>query len=592
LQALSEQATFRLVLLSRVTEAVDAARQHTITGAAAIELEPLTATDIADYLLRPHTDPAPSAWQAVTDHLTQHPRSVLARTLTTPLTASLLRDAYSPSGPVDELLDTARFANSDQITHHLLDRAITAAYTRRPGQPPPRYDSETARHTLTVIARYMNQQNTRDLNWWMIPTWVSRAPRTFMSMLLATLVFGLPFGLSAALVDGTRFGLWTGLASGGLAVLVLGAVVGLPVGLVVGMGGKAIRTPRVTRFSWRQVVAARHLVVALPRALVFGLIFGVGFGVLTGSTSSFVAALVFGVAFGLLVRAEADPAVPPLSNRSDRPLRRLLLAVPFGLAMAPMLAFVAWLTFDYRGIIVYSDVVIIRRPDYSAQVLVMLSLTGIAIALVSTLVFPSFLAVNRLVVGLPFGLVVGFVVGANFALQRDAPAATATFVRALTYGSLASIAVALIFGTVVQFFAHTSDADPVNPIQVWRGDNTFGVALGFAAGLAAGYIAWATIWEFEEESILSVVLAVVTGTGTAVWLTYSKVGPVIVAQLYLANRHRVPVRLIRFLSDARSRHVVRTVGPTYQFRHAALQDHLARHMAVQSPTSSPGVTLW
>ena len=32
---------------------------------------------------------------------------------------------------------------------------------------------------------------------------------------------------------------------------------------------------------------------------------------------------------------------------------------------------------------------------------------------------------------------------------------------------------------------------------------------------------------------------------------------------------------MRFLEDARSRSVLRTVGPVYQFRHARLQDRLA-----------------
>ena len=37
----------------------------------------------------------------------------------------------------------------------------------------------------------------------------------------------------------------------------------------------------------------------------------------------------------------------------------------------------------------------------------------------------------------------------------------------------------------------------------------------------------------------------------------------------------LPVRLLRFLDDARQRDVLRTIGPVYQFRHARLQDRLA-----------------
>jgi len=46
----------------------------------------------------------------------------------------------------------------------------------------------------------------------------------------------------------------------------------------------------------------------------------------------------------------------------------------------------------------------------------------------------------------------------------------------------------------------------------------------------------------------------------------------------LAIRWHTPARLLRFLEDARQRDVVRTVGPVYQFRHARLQDRLARQV--------------
>jgi hypothetical protein len=57
----------------------------------------------------------------------------------------------------------------------------------------------------------------------------------------------------------------------------------------------------------------------------------------------------------------------------------------------------------------------------------------------------------------------------------------------------------------------------------------------------------------------------------------------------LAVSDRTPVRLMRFLEDARSRSVLRTVGPVYQFRHARLQDRLAaREPATGQSPASPG----
>ena len=59
-----------------------------------------------------------------------------------------------------------------------------------------------------------------------------------------------------------------------------------------------------------------------------------------------------------------------------------------------------------------------------------------------------------------------------------------------------------------------------------------------------------------------------------------------VAFAELAMRERTPVRLMRFLEDARERNVLRNVGPVYQFRHARLQDRLAGTWTESQPGSS------
>jgi hypothetical protein len=43
----------------------------------------------------------------------------------------------------------------------------------------------------------------------------------------------------------------------------------------------------------------------------------------------------------------------------------------------------------------------------------------------------------------------------------------------------------------------------------------------------------------------------------------------------LAPQHRLPWRVMDFLDDAHRLGLLRAVGPVYQFRHAALHDHLA-----------------
>ena len=72
---------------------------------------------------------------------------------------------------------------AEDITGHLLDRVLPAAYTRQPGEPPPRYDLATAERALRCIATRMNNDGTRDLQWWHVPAWAHAAPRVIATCL-------------------------------------------------------------------------------------------------------------------------------------------------------------------------------------------------------------------------------------------------------------------------------------------------------------------------------------------------------------------------------------------------------------------------
>ena len=71
------------------------------------------------------------------------------------------------------------------------------------------------------------------------------------------------------------------------------------------------------------------------------------------------------------------------------------------------------------------------------------------------------------------------------------------------------------------------------------------------------------------------VLAIGFVPGFLVGLVYPQSWSSSLAFAQLAASDRTPVRLMWFLEDARSRGILRTVGPVYQFRHARLQDRLA-----------------
>jgi hypothetical protein len=53
-------------------------------------------------------------------------------------------------------------------------------------------------------------------------------------------------------------------------------------------------------------------------------------------------------------------------------------------------------------------------------------------------------------------------------------------------------------------------------------------------------------------------------------------GSFILARIWFAARGQLPLRLTRFLDDAHRRSVLRQAGGLYQFRHARLQDNLAK----------------
>ena len=121
----------------------------------------------------------------------------------------------------------------------------------------------------------------------------------------------------------------------------------------------------------------------------------------------------------------------------------------------------------------------------------------------------------------------------------------------------------------------------------WRSDRAF----GFWAGLATGF--WAGLaFGFWGGLVAGLVAGLVVGLGVGLVfaLAYPRSWSSSLAFIQLAASDRTPVRLMRFLEDARNRGVLRTVGPVYQFRHARLQDRLAhQELATRQGSGEPGL---
>ncbi|MGH3783092.1 MAG: hypothetical protein ACRDRO_21335 [Pseudonocardiaceae bacterium] len=468
LQALSEQAAFRLVILSRSAEMTTAAQRALLEGAVAIELQDVVPAAAADYLTRVQLSPPPAGWRELTDRLCNQPDSPIAQALSNPLTLTLVRDTYSSGDSVRELLEIGGNAehpvSREDIENHLLDRVLPAAYTARPGQALPRYDLRTAQRALNSIATRMNRDGSRDLAWWRISAWTATIPRI--------VVGGLAVAVLSSFVVGLQFGFIR------LAVLTL-TMTGLLFGLLFGLAGGLVfrfvgsSPQRIAPPRWRSMVSRSSLMAGLRFGLLLGIVAGV------------VAVLVFGVVFG----------------------------VELGIG-------------------------IVRDPDRVVDWTTVREELGV-----------------ELLVGLVFG-VVGVFVGV------------------------------LLSGL---FRPGTDDASPPSPLASWRRDRAVGPTVGLVLVLVVALVVGVRVEDLDLASYDFGLLGaggLVGGLVGGLMSSTTWTASLVFAQL--ARRWHTPIRLMRFLEDARQRDVLRTVGPVYQFRHARLQDRLAAR--VERTTDMPNQT--
>lgn len=363
LQALSD-APFRVVVLTRSAEMIQAASNAWLVGAVAVQLHEVTGPQAADYLQRARVGPPPAGWTQLLSHLRERPNSALTRGLSTPLALTLIRDTYRPDDDVSELLDVERFSTAADVEQYLIARVLPYAYAPRPGRPAPRYSLIQAKEALAFLARQMTQDKTRDLAWWHIPQWAPTTLRILASTVAGGLLGGLLGGLAFVLEAGLRYvvghphSLWA--LGGFLQWLVFGLGVGLSLGLWFGRGG---REPKRVR-NWRAISLRSVLTVGLASGLTVVLVgsFNAVPYWLVAPVGQLVGGLVVGLVallgFGLMPRLAggfvAEPTQGPFESWRDDRAFRLQVGVVFGVVFGVVGSIVGLLVSEPRSVSLFA----------------------------------------------------------------------------------------------------------------------------------------------------------------------------------------------------------------------------------------------
>jgi hypothetical protein len=352
LQALN-QASFRIMVLSRTAELASAASQGgVLQAAAAVELRAVDAPAAASYLEHIQRDPPPTGWHDLICRIRADTASPLTEALNNPLALTLIRDTYQSGDDARELLEfcdaTQQRVSSaqvpEEITGHLLDRVLPAAYATRPGQSPPTYDLQTAHKTLAKIAARMNQDGIRDLQWWQIPRWTSSIRQAVLGGFLIWLVIGgIAFTGVFALGLAVSAGILWVLLEGIVYAAIVGIFPAFTVGVATWVGThRSNRAParmgKINHPKLQRIFVRKNFGFGLRAGLIFGPVIGFAVGIAglfvdnvvvaleVGSISIIVGFLIFGIAFMLAFSiAEAfvdldSTSVPSpiISWRNDR----------------------------------------------------------------------------------------------------------------------------------------------------------------------------------------------------------------------------------------------------------------------------------
>ncbi|WP_017559640.1 NACHT domain-containing protein [Nocardiopsis baichengensis] len=541
-----------LVLTSRTAEYQEAVHRSggLISGAAVLELQPVRAEDAAKHLHRPGAHGS-ARWERVAARLREDPTGELAAALSSPLMVTLAKTVYSvPGTDPGDLVEKAAALGRRAVERHLLRAYVPAAYSS--GPPPPRTPAERRQPTITAHAadgylQYLALLLTRGarngFGWWHLHTLVPSSAYATVTAAVAALVTGIVIGG----VYGPDWGVPAALAAGAAALVA------------------ALTEAHSQPHSEHE----RHGVPAAVGRLLLGAAAGIGVGVMPQAAFGFdigpwqaesghvyVYTLVHGTVGALAALAVATPVAPARVNnriRWNAGVRRRLIT---GLGAGSALGLCA-------GAVFATAFVDLPHPGYAlAYVLgygtVTALITGTSLAAMAAVLTPlesdttvtphSVLRTDQ-AVALGAKTVVGFGAGAVF-------------------GSTTWVGTVLL-QRIAQWHVHGGRGiSEISPAYLTHGLGSL-VASGARLGVVIGAL-----------------LAFGLGFVGSCW------GRTVVARVGPTALGRLPIRLYKFLDGAHRCGILRQSGALYQFRHARLQEELARSavdngLARQRNTSAP-----
>jgi hypothetical protein len=171
---------------------------------------------------------------------------------------------------------------------------------------------------------------------------------------------------------------------------------------------------------------------------------------------------------------------------------------------------------------------------------------------------------GNLLGGLGAGIVAGLLFGVVLGLGRG-----------LMASLVGGLGFALAFG-LIEWAEQPTLTSTSTPRSSWQADRTLTLLRMVVGGLMFG-LTFGLMFGLMLGLVLGLTCGLVMGNHHA-WLVCT------IAVTRLALQHRLPWRVMDFLDDAHRLGLLRAVGPVYQFRHAALHDHLASHKEFNTQT--------